>query len=226
MDQLPYGTSGICPGSEQTSDPVVQQLLNATVQIKVNGSFSHGAIVDNGTILTHGHFYIAGIDSFSGNVIEIFDSTGNLICSPCSFTRSVGFVTSTNGDSLDLIELSFSNEPFSDFSVLPTRVLHKPFPVGQDIAIVDYIPADSASGARSVVVWTTVSDTAYVTRHDNPTVPHLENQVSGLQVDYTVARGSSGGAAAMILDGRLIVVGINSSHAGDSNIGFITFAYR
>jgi len=204
-----------------TPDPVVQQLLDSTVQIKIGNEFSHGYIVNGNTILTHDHY----TNSISGSTIAIYDTNGTEICNPCNLNSGAVKYHLKNGDVLDLTELGFSGTPFSGYSSLDVNAITSADLIGQDIYVTSYHTDNTtASGYRTDVVKTTILDTAYVTNGGSISVPNKDGLFSGYKIDFAVPQGSSGGPAATTVDGNLVVIGLNSSKR--NGYGFIATTYR
>ena len=201
-----------------------QAMLAITVQIRLtNGTqqnVGHGVIINNNTLVTHNHWTIPVV----GSSIELFDAVGNpLPVCPCTISSSSTF--SVNGDVLDLRTIAFAGSPFAGLPQADVMLSANPSSlIGGDIALISYQANSSVFGRESIVEWSTVANTAHVPIGPNVFVPNSGGWnpiVSGLQVNFSVPQGASGGGAFIISGGVPRLVGVNAAHSGGVNQGYI-----
>jgi hypothetical protein len=200
-------------------------MLAVTVQIRlINGGIqnnAHGVIINNSTVITHNHWTIPVI----GSTIELFDAVGNpLPVCPCTISSSSTF--SMNGDELDLRTITFAGSPFAGLPQADVMLsANDSSLIGGNIALISYQANSSASGWQSIVEWSTVANTAHVPANRDVLVPHsggFAHAITGLQVNFSVPQGASGGGAFIISGGAPKFVGVNAAHASGTPTGFIS----
>jgi hypothetical protein len=219
------GAIGECYG-HSLEDFLVRQVMGVAVQIKIGNSFSHGVIINNNTILTHYHFDQAKIDIFSVDAVSVYDVAGNELCLPCNLTAVATF-HSRDGDVLDLSELIFADNPFPNQPYVPAMIVSDPLDLpGQNAIAISYYSADVPSGSRSEFFPVTITSTAFNTRDYTSTPTDRRSLFTGLEVDHTFVGGVSGGPLAATVNGKPVVIGINSATSGNNGTGYVTFPYR
>jgi hypothetical protein len=194
---------------------------------------AHGTIMDDHTILTHNHWkydWTSKDSEWKLVTIRIYDSSGYLLFElEPGDSVAVAKFQFDDGNWSNTMRLEFNAPVFAGrppASFIAPGSMDPNTLIGQDVAVISWVADPTVpSGRRTTVRWTSIVDTAYVNNTKKVSVPCREDdRYSGLRLDQSGPKGSSGGGAYVYVDGKWQHVGVVASQYGPA-VGYISINY-